>query len=174
MLTEDPFEGETEAFGGLLRRSIRVIAFPLEPTETGGEGKIGAEVQRLGGRPSPRQCRAPEDVPDLHDAVGRIDAHQRLPALGPTGGSVHDGEEEGIGGVGRLGDPGIEIPAFGLRRLGQVSEPIVDPRCGRHRGEEAIAVIGRIERFEVDIPTMDRLSPRRLCAPEIREVVVHG
>ena len=73
---------------------------------------------------------------DLDDAVVRIDAHQRLPAFGPTGGPVDDGEEEGIGTDSRLGDPGIEVLPVRLRGLRQVSEPLLDSFGRGDRGEE--------------------------------------
>src|SRR5699024_6966536 len=96
VLPEHAFAGEAEPFGRPLRRPIVVIALPLEASEAAGEHEIGAEEERLGGRAGPRQRRTPEDVADLDDAVVRIDAHQRLPAFGPTGGPVDDGEQQRV------------------------------------------------------------------------------
>src|SRR5699024_3427169 len=107
VLPEHAFAGEAEPFGRALRRPIVVIALPLEASEAAGEHEIGAEEERLGGRAGPRQSRAPEDMADLDDDVRRIDAHQRLPAIGPSGGPVDDGQEEGIAADSRLADPRI-------------------------------------------------------------------
>src|SRR4029079_5092273 len=97
MLAENALELEAETLGSALRRLVAVVAFPFVAAIAEVVEDVFHEQElRFGRRGLARNQRAPIDVADLDHAIGRVDAHQRLPPGDLAAGPVDDGEEQRI------------------------------------------------------------------------------
>ena len=156
--------GKPEPQRGPARRGVQGVALPLVATVAESFERVcGEQVQRLGGDAGAGDPGPPVDVADLDAPMHRRDAHERLPALGPSGGAIEDGEEQRVRRLRGVGQPDTErFGRYGWQ-LRHVAEPGGHIRRGRG-GVQIVAMARRIERFEprVESHQHDALGhPRR-------------
>ena len=164
VLAENALEREAEPHGGALRRLVAVVAFPLVAAVAElVEGVLHEQELRLGRRRLARHQRPPIDIADLDDAIGRVDAHQRLPAGDLAAGLVDDGEEQRVlAGLDPV-QPGLEGGAAFRRKVGQPAEALAGVGNAR-RLVEAVAMPLGAERLQPDIAAFQRLARRAAAA----------
>ena len=111
------------------------------------------QVDGLGRRARAGETRPEQDVPDLDDAVGGVDAHEREPPPGAARRGIDRGEEQRILAGGRLGEPGVGGGSVRKGMLPKIAPELFGFGTGARR-EEIVAMACRIERFEANVTTV--------------------
>ena len=161
------FVSESEPQCGPARRGVERIALPFVAAVAEGLQRVrGEQVHRLGGHAGTRDARSPVDVADLDAPVDGRDAQERLPALGPAGGAVDHGEEQGIRRCCGTGQPGGEEPGRVGRQLGHVAK--ARGSVGRRGGlAQVVAMAIRVERLEPRMASLQHAALGGLRGPGI-------
>ena len=124
VLAENPLEREAEALRGAARGRVEGVALPLVAAIAELLEDIAREqILRLGRAGRALHRRRVHDVADLDDAIGGVDAHQRLVADRSPRGVVDHREEQRIR-RSRLGlEAGLEIRGSAMGRRTARSRP---------------------------------------------------
>jgi hypothetical protein len=157
VLAKNSLESETEALGGATRRRVERVALPFVPSIAKLiEDVSRKQILRLGRTGCPLHRRRVQDVANLDDAIGRIDAQEGLIAHGLSRCVVNDGKEQRIGRA-RLGlETGAKFIEALVGAVEQVGPHRFAGRVAVRAIKERLGVRVRVEGDERDPPPFQR------------------
>src|SRR6185437_4034727 len=157
VLAENSLERKPEAFRRAARRRVERVALPFVTAKAELIEHVSREqILRLGRARGALHRRRVHDVADLDDAIGRVDAHQRLIADRAPGPIVDHREVERISGAGLVLDISAKLVEAAIGPVGQISPHPVPGRVAVRALKERLGVRVRIEGRKRHQPALER------------------